>query len=105
LSTELTVVYPPAITTAAEKQQHLDYLYETLRRDHNARGDLYEAGELTEAEWQSFLADVHRPRRDALALAEAELHAGQRAEAAALPQDAPELAIDLDTAFGPREVN
>ena len=105
MNTELTVFYPATADTPAARQEHLACLYEALRRDHNARGDLYESGDLTEIEWQSFLADEHRPRRDALALAEAELHAERRARAAALPDDAPELAIDLDGAFGPREVN
>jgi hypothetical protein len=98
------VCYPPDCESLAARRDYLGYLYEALRREHNERGDLYEAGTMSESEWQAFLLDTHRPRRNALAVAEAALAASRCARNMALDDDAPELDIDLNAAFEPAEV-
>lgn len=62
----LQVVMPASKTTIGQKLRWLECLRETLRREHNAEGDRFQAGEITEAEFRTYQREFFRPRNRAV---------------------------------------
>ena len=85
-------------TSDPYEMMRVAYVFERLRRWHNALGEQYAAGELSESDWEDVKALFHE-RRSALADAVTRLWTAGQVFAAELPDDDPRLAHELETLF------
>lgn len=65
----MAITFPPDCTTAGDRTEYLYRLQEKLRLEHNANGQAVRDGEITEADWQAYLADTFAPRSERIVAA------------------------------------
>lgn len=86
--------------TLERRTKDTEIAKELLRREHNVKGQQFRDGDITQAEWDSYKADVFKPKNDSIIDAQADLRAELKNVVRALPDDDPEMKrISLEDDF------
>ena len=65
---EYILKYPVAVITANQKIEFAYKAQETLRLEHNRKGQEHKDGLITDAEWEDFVDNYFRPRQRAISI-------------------------------------